>query len=1177
LDCQRCGATNDATSRFCDNCGSPLTAACPTCGQPNRPGARFCNNCGSALAAVSTAANASPLVAGTPPGRQPDHSGAERRLVTVVFADLVGFTPFSEDRDPEAVRELLSAYFDATRLVIERHGGTVEKFIGDAVMAAWGTPIAHEDDAERAVRAALGIVDAVRGLGASLEARVGVLTGDAAVTLGATNEGMVAGDMVNTAARLQSAAPPGTVLVGESTMRAASAAIAFEAAGEQALKGKATPVPAWIALRVIADRGGQNRTEALEPPFVGRDEELRQLKELLHATGRERRARFVSVTGPAGIGKSRLAWELEKYVDGVVESVYWHRGRSPAYGEGITFWALGEMVRRRAGLAESDDEATTRERLLAMVADYVPDDADRRWVEPAVQALLGLAPPPAGGRDVLFAAWRILFERVAARGTTVLLFEDVHWADSGLLDFIDHLVTNAKGVPILVITLARPELFDRHPGWGSAFRNATSMTLEALPEPAMRELLDGLAPGLPEPYVRSILERAEGIPLYAVETVRSLMADGRLERVDGVLRATGDLGEPVVPETLRSLVASRLDGLDPVDRGLVLDGAVLGHTFTVTALAAVSGLPVDELEPRLRGLVRRELIEFEADPTSPERGQYGFVQGLIREVAYGTLARRDRRARHLAVARHFEATGDIEVAGVLATHYLAAHAASAEGPEADAVAAQARIALRAASDRAADLGSRDQAMTYIEQALAITTEPVERAALLERLAASATLAARYDAAMSAARDAIAIHRTAGDTSGVARVSGLLGSIQIDAGQVDEAIATIEPALAELPSDGTEPLRADLESRLSRAHMRLGRFREAVAAADRALDIAERHRLETVVAEALVNKGSALAGTGRWREGVADLRAAVELAERSGDIGLELRARNNMASTLGADDPIRANALALEAIEVARRVGDLGHLAWMTQAVTWGAISIGRDWDARLADIDGLLEQVSGLDRGRLLAPKIGMLVERGEPVAEIMDEAMALIATSSDPDARAMPHHFAGWQAFLAGDPTLAYRELATATGLASQSLGVASSEAAYVAAWMRDPSAFRDALEALEAVESNDRETAGARLAMRAAAAMFEGDATAAAAGFREAFEEFGAYDYTRASMQVLAVRLTPNDRDARRWADEARVVFERCRSRPLLELLDEAVTQIPDLRAPGGSEALAERQAVT
>src|SRR5207342_1493443 len=307
--------------------------------------------------------------------------------------------------------------------VVGRYGGTIEKYIGDAIMAVWGAPVAQEDDAERAVRAGLELVDAVRTLGPGIQARAGVLTGEAAVTIGATNEGMVAGDIVNTASRLQSVAAPGTVLVGAATERAANRAIAFEPAGEQTLRGKEAPVAAWRALRVIAQVGGRNRAESLEAPFVGRDDELRLIKDLYHATVRERRARLVSVIGPAGIGKTRLGWEFSKYTDGVVDTTYWHVGRSPAYGEGISFWALGEMVRRRAGLLETDDETTTRSKIAETLVDYVPDEADRRWIEPALLALLGVE-TSTGGSEQLFAAWRTFFERVADRGTVALVFED---------------------------------------------------------------------------------------------------------------------------------------------------------------------------------------------------------------------------------------------------------------------------------------------------------------------------------------------------------------------------------------------------------------------------------------------------------------------------------------------------------------------------------------------------------------------------------------------------------------------------------------------------------------------------------------------------------------------------------------------------------------------------------
>ncbi len=539
--------------------------------------------------------------------------------MSVLFADLVGFTTLAEGRDSEEVRQLLTAYFDLAAEVVGRHGGTIEKFIGDAVMAVWGAPTAQEDDAERAVRAGLELIDAVCAIGPGVTARAGILTGEAAVTLGAANQGMVAGDLVNTAARLQSVAMPGTVLVGDATQRAASKAVAFEAAGGQSLKGKAAPVPAWRALRVIAERGGRGRSEALEAPFVGREHELRLLKDLFHATAREGRTRLVSVTGPAGIGKSRLAWEFEKYLDGIVGAIWWHRGRSPAHGDGITFWALGEMIRRRAGLAEADPEPTTRAGIASLLDGLALPPADRRWIEPALLALLGI--DTGIGPEQLFGAWRTFFERLAASGPVVLLFEDLHWADTGTLDFIDHLLEWSRASPLYVVTLARPELLDRRPDWGAGRRNFTSLSLEPLAEPEMRNLLTGLVPGLPPPAVRAIGARAEGVPLYAVEMIRMLVADAKLAAVgDGTYAPKGEITTLGIPVTLTALIASRLDGLEPADRGLVLDAAVLGQSFTLAALAAVSGIDEASLMARMHTLARREVIACETDPRSPSVG-----------------------------------------------------------------------------------------------------------------------------------------------------------------------------------------------------------------------------------------------------------------------------------------------------------------------------------------------------------------------------------------------------------------------------------------------------------------------------------------------------------------------------------------------------------------------------
>ena len=352
--CSACGGENRAGVRFCVQCGSTLSHTCAACGAAYNEGERFCGECGSPLSAEPVRASQSVATQQLEPARL-----AERRHVTVLFADLVGFTPLSQQRDAEDVRELLSRYFDTARTIIGRYGGAVEKFIGDAVMAVWGVPTALENDAERAVRAALELVDAVAAFGeevgaVGLQARAGLMTGEVAVNLGVSGEGMIAGDLVNTASRVQAAAEPGTVYVGDGTRVATEAAIGYEDTGVHGLKGKPDPERLWRAQRVVAAAGGALRPTGLEPPFVGRDRELRLLKEFLHATGEERTARLLSIVGLAGVGKSRLGWEFFKYVDGVTEPIWWHRGRCLAYGEGVAYWALSEMVRMRAGILENE-------------------------------------------------------------------------------------------------------------------------------------------------------------------------------------------------------------------------------------------------------------------------------------------------------------------------------------------------------------------------------------------------------------------------------------------------------------------------------------------------------------------------------------------------------------------------------------------------------------------------------------------------------------------------------------------------------------------------------------------------------------------------------------------------------------------------------------------------------
>ena len=917
LTCPGCGTSNEEGRKFCAECGTRLAVACSVCGTVNAAGTKFCGECGSALADVAAPATLQRVpevsVAAAPV--------AERRLVSVLFVDLVGFTTASEQRDAEDTRELLSRYFELAREIVDRHGGTIEKFIGDAVMAVWGTPTTHEDDAERAVRSALQIVEGVAGLEPAgsaqpMQARAGVLTGEAAVTIGAAGQGMVAGDLVNTASRLQSAAAPGTVLVGEATFRAASGAISFEEAGAQQLKGKESPEAAWRAIAVVARRRGEGRAAMLEPPFVGRDEELRALKEQFHATAREGKPRLVTLVGQAGIGKSRLAWELEKYLDGVVETILWHEGRSPAYGEGISYWALAEMVRGRAGITESDDPDTARTRLAQILEQMVPDATERKWIEPRLTGLLGLDELPHESREVLFAAWRTFFERMAGTATVLLVFWDLQWADQGLLDFIEHLLTWSRSSPVFVLAEARPDLFDRRPGWGVTVRASTSIHLEPLEDDDMRALLAGVVPGLPDEATRAIVQRAEGVPLYAVETIRMLIDRGVIRPApdESGYELAGELPDLSVPETLHALIAARLDALDHEDRALITDAAVLGLSFTVPALQALSGVDADALNERLDGLVRRQVLILDADPLSSERGQY----------------------------RYFETLGEDELSGVLANHYLAAYRATPAGPEADALAAQARVALRAAADRASALHSQLGALGYLEQALDVTSDPAERAALHEHAAMAATHAARPRDGLRHARKAEEIMAAAGDRLGVLRMRTLDAWVKLSEHGDQAAIATLEGALADVADLPPSREIVQAQAEIGRALMVAGRSAEALIWVDRAIENPDLLSPAEIV-EAIVTKGTVLLQVGRTAESEVVLRGAIVVADRSGNALAAMRARNNLSGMVESISLEAANDMAKEVYEIAQR---FGMMTWVLQSVAVGqrvSFELGR-WD-----------------------------------------------------------------------------------------------------------------------------------------------------------------------------------------------------------------------------------------
>jgi len=965
--CRSCGVSNGAGRKFCLECGTALARACSACGTPNEANAKFCGECGAALGdEVARSARRTPV--------------SERRLVSVLFADLVGFTEISAVRDAEEVRELLTRYFDSARRLVERYGGTVEKFIGDAVMAVWGAPVANEDDAERAVRAALDLVAAVSALAdelalPNLRLRVGVLTGEAAVTVGAEGQGMVAGDLVNTASRIQSAADPGAVFVGEATRRASEASIAFEDAGLHELKGKAETVQLYRALRVVAARRGEGRSVGLEPPFIGRDREFRLIQELFHSCAQERHARLVSVVGIAGVGKTRLSWEFEKHIDGLAFDVRWHRGRCLAYGEGVAFSALAEMVRMRARIAEEDPPETSLAKLAETLAGFVPDVQERAFLEPRLRHLLGLADRSAPDKEDLFSAWRLFFERIADRDPVVLVFEDIQWADAALLEFIEYLLDWSRGFPIYVLTLGRPDGEARRPAAG----DATTLWLEPLADGRIAEILNGIAPGLPDELAERIIERAEGVPLYAVEIVRMLLDRGLLERADGEHRPTRPIGALDVPETLQALAAARLDGLDQDERRVLEDAAVLGRSFSRNGIAALSNLPEAELERILQSLLRKEIITVQNDPLSPERGQLSFVQDLLRRVAYETLSLRERKARHLAAAsllsREWES--EDELATVLASHYLDAYVAGVGDADAAELKVQAREAQARAGERAISLAAAGEAARYFAQAAELADDPGQRAGFLSRAGRAAAQSGNDEEALGAFDQAIGLHEAIGDRRGAARVQARRADLLRFQGRIEEALTSMQSAYDELVEGDHDADLALVASMLARLLYFAGSSDAAIAPVELALEIAEGLRVPEALAEALNTKGMLLYR--RPHESAALLHESLRIAQEHDLTEAGLRAQFNLSGLAIEHDRMREARRYLEdSLAWARRRGDRSAETYTLGQLAEVLVALG-EWNEAL----GLLEDTPRTMRSQFavanaLMGQLPVMIARGQ-------------------------------------------------------------------------------------------------------------------------------------------------------------------------------------------------------
>jgi class 3 adenylate cyclase len=867
----------------------------------------------------------------------------ERKVVTVLFADLVGFTARAEQLDPEDVEAILRPYHERLRGELERFGGTVEKFIGDAVMALFGAPVAHEDDPERAVRAALAIRDWAREEDA-VQVRIAVNTGEALINLGArpeAGEGMAAGDVVNTTARLQSAAPVNGVIVGETTYRATQPVIDYQDADAVEAKGKAEPLRVWEAIEPRA----RAETEAVstQAPLIGREHELDQLVDALTRARREHSPQLVTLVGVPGIGKSRVVSELFAVVDADPEIIFWRHGRSLPYGDGVTFWAVAEMVKAQAGILETDTAEEAGTKLRATLDDLI-DESERDRLEANLRPLVGLAGEMETGGDrraESFSAWRRFFEALADRRPLVLAFEDLHWADNDLLDFVDELADWVEGVPLLVLCTARPELLDRRPGWGGGKRNAVTVSLAPLGEDETARLIAQLLNRsvLPAETQAALLGRAGGNPLYAEQFVRMYA-----ERGD----------ELELPETVQGIIAARLDSLEPEAKSLLQDAAVLGKIFWAGALAWISSVSAAQLEERLRPLVRREFIRRGRRSSVAGETEYEFGHVLVRDVAYGQIPRAERVAKHRGAAAWIESLSPDRAedrAEMLAHHYLAAlEFARAAGLDLTDVAGAARTALRDAADRAASLGSFGQSVRLYDAALDLWPED-DPERILVAIRREHAVYDYGDFSDLDVLDALAQElATAGRTELAAEAEMIAAKTAWAMGRGSVAEQHGDRALELMRDAPASPTKAMVIIERARLLMLAYQHDRSKVLLNEGLPMAEQFGLDRLRASGLVTLGT-IPGTD-----LAVIRSGIEIALRMDDVQQIQRGYNNLAEQMWIGGDIQG---ALDSYEAARRstrrLGGRGLLRWLDAQQGFSFHCVG-EWDSALALLDGFLAE-----------------------------------------------------------------------------------------------------------------------------------------------------------------------------------------------------------------------------
>ncbi len=1038
IACSACGEANPTSARFCGACGATLERRCGVCGNANPPSNRFCSACGS------------PLDAGTGQTRPLE----ERKVVSMLFADLAASTEMAARLDPEDLRAVLKPFYDAMAEEIARYGGTVEKFIGDAVVAAFGAPVAHEDDPVRAIRCALGMIERMHGLNASLAERAG---GDLALRVGvntgevlahSVEEGIVTGEAVNVAARLQTLAEPGRVLVTERTYRDARGVFVFEDLGETEVKGLERPMRVY---EVRGELAGADARAARETPFVGRRSELDLLRLIFARTAEERRPNLVTIVGPPGIGKSRLSREAARVLEADGARVV--RGRCLPYGDGLTYWPLAEILRADADILDSDPAEVALAKARGRLDPRFAGDEGMGVTSTLLSSIgVELASDPLAGAEpeaahqLIARAWQRYVEALAADRPLVALIEDVHWADPNLLDVIEAVVGRATG-PALVLCMTRPELLERRPAWSGGLSNALTISLSPLSADEgaalVQHLLDEAAPS---EIVRPILQRAEGNPFFAGELLRMMIEDGTIARHDGVWTLVREL-PTALPDTVQGVIASRIDLLEPDEKRAIQDAAVIGRTFWPGGLARL-GTP--QAERQVDALLAKGLVR-ENDGSSVEgEREMLFSHALIRDVAYASIPR-DRRVQAHAIAGAWIEEGTTgraeEFAEILAHHFTFAE-------DAERTATYALLA----GHRRLRVFDADGAISWFDRAIAAATSsgPELRAKIALARGQAYEQLGRFDEAHADYARALDDARSVGADQLEARALAATAHVLWLLDRYDEGLELLPVALERARAVGLADVEARLLYTAGTSRFGRGEFEQALSLHEQALSVAESNG--DLEGQALAHHGlcESYFFQGPFERGLSHGRRADEMLRSLGQRSMVAHNAYMVAWLLALMGEWAEGLEVVEAsIATSREIGNRREEAFALYDRAELMLSAGRIAEA-LDDADAGTEifRDLGLVRGEIIGLNVANDVLDETWAVEIVRErsqrATKQCSTLGGTFQRSLVLAHAGWLALADGDRRGAGDLFAQARGFDSAILDVAWSGRTEVVAWER-------------------------------------------------------------------------------------------------------------------------------